>query len=145
MKQSKKPYYSLEFKQDAVSLVISKGYGIAEAASNLGVSESALRRWVRSEQGASNKSNKAASGNSLSLLEHEELLRLRKENAKLKMEREILKKGRGVLCSRTGIKYKFIKEHGNAYPVQVLCKVMGVGRSSYYDWCRHDEAARRKI
>ena len=92
MKQSKKPYYSLEFKQDAVSLVLSKGYGIPEAASNLGVSASALRKWVRSEQGGSINPNKAASGKSLSLLEHEELLRLRKENSKLKMEREILKK-----------------------------------------------------
>ncbi len=92
MNQSKKPYYSLEFKQDAVSLVLSKGYGIPEAASNLGVSESALRKWVKAEQGASTNLNKTASGKSLSLLEHDELLRLRKENAKLKMEREILKK-----------------------------------------------------
>ena len=92
MKQSKKPYYSLEFKQDAVSLVLSKGYGIPEAASNLGVSASALRKWVQAEKGGSIGSNKALSGKSLSLLEHEELLRLRKENTKLKMEREILKK-----------------------------------------------------
>lgn len=92
MKQSKKPYYSLEFKQDAVFLVLSKGYGIPEAASNLGVSASALRKWVKAERGISPNSNKTPSGKSLSLLEHEELLRLRKENTKLKMEREILKK-----------------------------------------------------
>ena len=92
MKQTKKPYYSLAFKQDAVSLVLSKGYGIPEAASNLGVSASALRKWVRAEKGGSPELSKGLSGKSLNLLEHEELLRLRKENTKLRMEREILKK-----------------------------------------------------
>ena len=32
MSQNKKPYYSLEFKQDATKLVLSKGYIIPEAA-----------------------------------------------------------------------------------------------------------------
>jgi transposase len=91
MSQNKKPYYSLEFKQDATKLVLSKGYSIPEAATNLGVSESALRKWIRVEKGGSpNTTN--LSGSPLSLSEHEELLRLRKENARLRMEREILKK-----------------------------------------------------
>ena len=91
MSQNKKPYYSLEFKQDATKLVLSKGYSIPEAATNLGVSESALRKWIRVEKGGSpNTTN--LSGSPLSLSEHEELLRLRKENARLRMEPEILKK-----------------------------------------------------
>ena len=92
MNQSKKPYYSLEFKQDAVALVLSKGYGVPEAATNLGISTSALRKWIKTEQGSNPNLNKTSSVKSLSLQEHEELLRLRKENTKLKMEREILKK-----------------------------------------------------
>ena len=35
MNQRKKPYYSLEFKQDAVQLVLSKGYSIQEGATSL--------------------------------------------------------------------------------------------------------------
>ena len=91
MKQIKKPYYSLEFKQDASQLILSKGYSYLEAATSLGVSVSALRKWVRAEKGPSKDDNNL-SNSQLSLSEREELLGLRKENARLKMEREILKK-----------------------------------------------------
>lgn len=91
MNQTKKPYFSLEFKQDAAQLILSKGYSYTEAAANLGISVSALRKWVKAEQGQ-DKSDNNLSTSKLSLSEHEELLRLRKENARLKMEREILKK-----------------------------------------------------
>lgn len=86
MNQRKKPYYSLEFKQDAAQLVLKQGYSISEAAKNLGVSVGALRTWVKAENGDN------AVKNQLSLGEREELLRLRKEVNRLKMEREILKK-----------------------------------------------------
>lgn len=91
MNQTKKPYFSLEFKQDAAQLILSKGYSYREAAASLGISVSALRKWVKAEQGQ-DKSDNNLSTSKLSLCEREELLRLRKENARLKMEREILKK-----------------------------------------------------
>lgn len=91
MKQTKKPYFSLEFKQDAAQLVLSKGYSYAKAAASLGISVSALRNWVKAEQGQDKPDNNLSTSK-LSLSEREELLRLRKENARLKMEREILKK-----------------------------------------------------
>lgn len=91
MNQTKKPYFSLEFKQDAAQLVLSKGYSYTEAAASLGISVSALRRWVKAERGQ-DKSDNNLSTSKLSISEREELLRLRKENARLKMEREILKK-----------------------------------------------------
>jgi len=43
----KQPKFTLEFKQDAARLVIEKGYTHQQAADSLGVSESALGRWVR--------------------------------------------------------------------------------------------------
>ena len=46
MNQRKKPYYSLEFKRDAAQLILSKGYTYHEATSSLGISATALRRWV---------------------------------------------------------------------------------------------------
>jgi len=81
----------LEFKQDAAQLVISKGYTYTEASRSLGISESALRRWAKAEKGQSFKTDKHLNSR-LNLSEQEELLRLRKENSRLKMEREILKK-----------------------------------------------------
>jgi transposase len=91
MNQRKKPYFSIEFKQDAAQLVLSKGYSVQEAASSLGVSVSAIRKWVNAEKGH-DKDDNNLSARQLSLSEREELARLRKENVRLKMEREILKK-----------------------------------------------------
>ncbi len=91
MSQRKKPYYSLEFKRDAAQLIISKGYTYPEATLSLGVSPSALRKWVNAEKGKTLKKDNPINSQ-LNLTEHDELLKLRKENARLKMEREILKK-----------------------------------------------------
>ncbi len=52
MNRRKKPYFSLEFKQDAVQLVLSKGYSIPDAAKSLDVSVSALRKWVKGRKGS---------------------------------------------------------------------------------------------
>lgn len=38
--------FSTDFKIDAASLVLDQGYSIPEAANSMGVSETALRRWV---------------------------------------------------------------------------------------------------
>ena len=90
-KSTKKPTYSLEFKQDAAKLVLKKGYSCQKAADHLGVSLSALSRWVKAER-PPNVSEALSKKSGLSLSEHDELRRLRKENEQLRMEREILKK-----------------------------------------------------
>ena len=91
IKSSKKPIYSLEFKQDAAKLVLEKGYSCQRAADHLGISLSALSRWVKAERPAS-MTEPLSKKVGLSLTEHDELRRLRKENEQLRMEREILKK-----------------------------------------------------
>jgi transposase len=45
-----RPKYTLEFKQDAAKLVLEKGYTHRQAAANLGVSLSAIGRWVKAER-----------------------------------------------------------------------------------------------
>ncbi|SDX07106.1 transposase [Nitrosomonas communis] len=86
-----RPKYSLEFKQDAARLVFEKGYSQQQAAAHLGISLCALRRWVRAERKPSG-TEPIAKKLGLSLTDQSELLRLRKENEQLRMEREILKK-----------------------------------------------------
>lgn len=88
--QHKRPKFTLEFKQDAAKLVIEKGYTHQQAADSLGVSLSAIGRWVRAERGPANVLNEK--NIPLNLTEQAELVRLRKENEELRMEREILKK-----------------------------------------------------
>ena len=88
--KQKKPDFTIEFKQSAAKLVNEKGYTHQQAADSLGVSLSALGRWVRAERGpvAANTTKKKV----FNLLEQDELIRLRKEVEQLRMEREILKK-----------------------------------------------------
>ncbi|WP_031436753.1 transposase [Methylobacter tundripaludum] len=86
----KRPKYTLEFKQDAAKLVNEKGYTHKHAADNLGISLSAIGRWVRAEQGPTTAS--ATRKKVLNLTDQDELSRLRKEVEQLRMERDILKK-----------------------------------------------------
>jgi transposase len=89
-----RPKYTLEFKRDAVNLVLEKGYTHRQAAINWGVFLRARGRWVRAERAptAAASTRKAA----LNLTDHREVTRLRRENEPLRMEREILKKAAGL-------------------------------------------------
>jgi transposase len=78
--------YSREFKLSAVKLVNEQGYSIADAAKSLGVDPANVRGWVEK---FSNQDGVIPSGEGALKAE---LRRLRKENARLLMEREILKK-----------------------------------------------------
>jgi transposase len=82
-------HYTKEFKRDAVNLVLEHGYSGNEAARRLGINQTNISRWVREYRQENEPSVKG--GATRSELETE-LKRLRKENQRLQMEREILKK-----------------------------------------------------
>jgi transposase len=71
--KQKRPNYTLEFKKDAAKLVIEKGYTHEQAADNLGISLSALGRWVRAERGPASVS--AEKNSVLNLTDQTELIR----------------------------------------------------------------------
>jgi transposase len=79
--------FTREFKVSAVRLVNEQGYTIPEAARSLGVDQSSVRQWV---ERLSAEAGLAPTGEGAAL--KAEVQRLRKENARLLMEREILKK-----------------------------------------------------
>ncbi len=80
--------YTEEFKQEAIKLVSEQGYKIAEAARSLGINENLLGKWKRrSETGHGGPRQDSLGGD-----ERAELERLRAENKRLQMERDILKK-----------------------------------------------------
>ena len=85
----KRKQFSKQFKVDAVKLVTEQGYKVSEAARNLGIHHSSLRRWKAQLE---SNGNQAFPGKGNMSTEKEELYRLRKEVKKLRMEREILKK-----------------------------------------------------
>jgi len=84
----KRKNYSKQFKIDAVKLVTEQGYKVSEAARNLGIHHTSLRHWKKQLE----NDNQAFPGKGHMIPEKEELHRLRKENKRLRMEREILKK-----------------------------------------------------
>ena len=81
--------YTQEFKNDAVKLVIEQGYSTIEVGRRLGISQTNVSRWVLEYRRENEPSING--GATRSELENE-VKRLHKENQRLRMEREILKK-----------------------------------------------------
>lgn len=81
--------YSREFKIDAVKLITEQGYKISEAARNLGINPNVVARWKSQFE---RDAEYSFPGKGHMTPEKEELHRLRQENKRLRMEREILKK-----------------------------------------------------
>ncbi len=81
--------FSREFKLEAVRLVNERGVAVAQAARDLGLHENVLRKWVRELLA---NPQQAFPGQGQMKPEQAEIERLKKEVAKLKMERDILKK-----------------------------------------------------
>jgi transposase len=89
MPSHKRRQYTEEFKREAVGLVTNQGYGVTEAARHLGIHANRLGKWKRQiERHPPGRLGRNGHRSS----EHEELLRLRKEHQRLRMERAILKK-----------------------------------------------------
>ena len=90
--------YTKEFKADAVGLVVEQDYSSAEVGRRLGVSENNVNRWVRQYR----DKNDSVSEDGLTREQLEaELKRLRKENKRLEMEREILKKAAAFFANES--------------------------------------------
>ena len=85
----KRRVYTAEFKREAVRLVTDHGYGVTEAARNLGINVKMLGRW---KQQAEQQTHSRFGSPRPMAADNEELLRWRQEVKRLRMEREILKK-----------------------------------------------------
>ncbi len=90
--------YPEEFRREAVELVRSSGRSRAEVARSLGIHDSTLSNWVTADRA---ERERAADPTALSATELAELKRLRKENAELKMDREILRKAAAYFARET--------------------------------------------
>ena len=84
----KRRSFTPEFKAEVVELIRSGGKSVPEVVRELGLAETAVRRWVARAEAQSPSSSTGA----LNADEREELRRLRRENVQLRQEREILKK-----------------------------------------------------
>jgi transposase len=87
--------YSLEFKQSSAKLAVESEQSITKTAQELGINKNTLHGWVKKYAPASNENNPTE----LNL--KQELAQLKKENIKLKQERDILKKAAAYFASET--------------------------------------------
>ena len=79
--------FTPEYKDEAVKLVITTGRAVATVARELGITEASLGRWVTAF-----KTRNETGQTGVTESERGELVRLRKENADLKLDRAFLKK-----------------------------------------------------
>ena len=85
-----------EFKRDAVALVIDEDRTVVDVAGSLGVGEGTLGNWVR--QARIDRGERAG----VSTSKREELVKLRRENAQLRMERDLLKRATAFWVKESG-------------------------------------------
>ncbi|MCK1544308.1 transposase [Bradyrhizobium sp. 179] len=96
--------FTEDYKRQAVELAVSSGRSIGSVAKELGLRDSVLRRWldkVRQEP-ASAAWRPTTQGTPMSADQASEIARLRQENERLRMERDILKNHHGPrpACAR---------------------------------------------
>ncbi len=92
-------HFDEQFKLDAVRLLTESGRPLREVARDLGVGRSLLERW-RKQLGKGKSPQVAFPGNGNLGGEKKELEELRRELARVKEEREILKKAMAVFSRR---------------------------------------------
>jgi transposase-like protein len=89
--------YTKEFKDEVVALALKREKPVSQIASDLGLNENVLRRWIQQ--------TREASGDGVLLFpgrgrpRDEELARLRKENKSLREANEILKKAAVIFAN----------------------------------------------
>ena len=88
MERRQRRAFTDDYKRQAVDLVASSGRSVGSVAKELGLRDSVLRRWVeRRGAGREPSADHAA-----------EIARLQRENERLRMERDILKKSIAIFA-----------------------------------------------
>lgn len=131
--------FTPEFKEAAVKQVVDRGYSVPDVATRLGVSTQGLYKWVKAV------SPDRSEQQSKELLEAKsEILRLRAQMRRIEEERDLLKKSRAVLCQGVRVKYRFMNEHRQEYPLALMCRVLQVARAGFYAWLQCPVSNRAK-
>jgi len=90
--------FTKEFKIEAVHLSRQPGMTVSRVARDLGIRMNVLYRW---RQELAEAGDEAFRGHGRMRTAEEELARLRRENAELRMERDILKKAAAYFARHT--------------------------------------------
>ncbi len=132
--------YTPAYRREAAHLVIDTGRTIAQVAQEIGVGAQVLGRWVAVERARMDDPPEALDAD-----ERAELDRLRRENAELRMDREFLKKGSGLLRGRElepveAFEVIAAEKATIEMPVRRMVELLGVSRSGYDAWAVRRDA-----
>lgn len=94
----KRKEFDREFKLGAIALVLEKHQSVSQVASDLGIGESTLHKWLKAHKDHGPKD--AFPGSGKLRPEDEELRRLREELRITRLERDLLKKTMGCFVER---------------------------------------------
>nr|WP_156105493.1 MULTISPECIES: IS3 family transposase [unclassified Marinobacter] len=130
--------YSEEFKIEAVKQVTERGYRVSDVCRRLGVTSGSLYKWIKLYGDPTSQHQHISE-------QQDELRQLRAELRRVTEERDILKKGRSVLCQGVRVKYRFIRAHQKEFRVRVMCRVLNVHFSGFYAWLHNPESPRAKV
>ena len=100
MERSQRRSFTDDYKRQAVDLVASSGRSIGSVAKELGLRDSVLRRWVE-QRGAepTAAARRPITQATVPSADHAaEIARLQRENERLRMERDILKKSIAIFA-----------------------------------------------
>ncbi|MFS0131661.1 IS3 family transposase [Corynebacterium striatum] len=142
------PRYSEQFKRDAVALYENnEDLSLHAASTELGVNRSSLFSWLQQYGTGKRARTKAMRDKAQATTDSERIRQLEKENAKLREERDILRKAAKYFAGRDTlvIRFQFVHDHRTEYSVKRMCQVLKLNRSSFYKWVNTRENRRLKI
>ena len=114
-------------------MVIDSNRRISDVAKELGLRSNLLRIWKKRYESGKLE---AFPGKCHLSSEDSEIRRLKRENERLRMKRDILKKAVTIFGGQV-MRYEFIKQFREAFPVVLMCKV---GCSGFYAWLSRAES-----
>ncbi len=119
-------------KLESVNMMLGRGVSIAQVAQDLGINQNLISRWIREfRQGE----QQAFPGHGLQKPDDAEVTGLQREVIQFKMERDIFKKSRSLLCQGVDVKFGFVAKSRGVWPVQLICNALGVSRGGFMPGC----------
>ena len=133
--------FTREFKLEAVRLIKERGVSYAQAAQDLDVHQSQLRKWVKE---FADDPQHAFPGQGQMKPEQLEIERLQARGHQAQGRTGHPKKSRGLLREGSDVKFVFIAKHRGIWPAAWLCEALGVSRGGFYAWLTRPPSQRSR-